>query len=237
MEPLSYREIVSDGKYFSFYHPHHHPRLELNARIHDNPADLGTRGCKPQELANYNLWDKDVLTIKTTNRVAKIASRQLKRQFDSFIKSASTDIAEKYVTHGLQWVSIPSHVPHLGGLWEATIKTTTYERVPPETLAEGVLISTIRYFTRGIAVGLITTIMLYLLAAINHHLVAVVIYYLVATTYLVCYPPSTIVVQHHLIIGSIKQSLIIHSPSSITVSIPSPSPTIVLLRPRRTHHI
>ncbi|XP_037816164.1 uncharacterized protein LOC119606677 [Lucilia sericata] len=27
-----------------------------HVRTHDNPADLGTRGCKPQELSNNNLW-------------------------------------------------------------------------------------------------------------------------------------------------------------------------------------
>ncbi|XP_065356502.1 uncharacterized protein LOC135950906 [Calliphora vicina] len=51
------------------------------------------------------------------------ASRQLKREFDSFIKSTSTDIAEKYVTHGLEWIFIPPHAPHMGGLWEAAVKS------------------------------------------------------------------------------------------------------------------
>ncbi|XP_065356330.1 uncharacterized protein LOC135950724 [Calliphora vicina] len=51
------------------------------------------------------------------------ASRQLKREFDAFINTASTDIAQKYVTHGLEWIFIPPHAPHMGGLWEAAVKS------------------------------------------------------------------------------------------------------------------
>ncbi|XP_065356281.1 uncharacterized protein LOC135950679 [Calliphora vicina] len=51
------------------------------------------------------------------------ASRELLREFSSFIKNASQDTAHKYLTHGFEWKFIPPHAPHMGGLWEAAVKS------------------------------------------------------------------------------------------------------------------
>ncbi|XP_075157614.1 uncharacterized protein LOC142230879 [Haematobia irritans] len=51
------------------------------------------------------------------------ASRVLLREFSKFIKSTSKDISDKYGTHGLEWNFIPPHAPHMGGLWEAVVKS------------------------------------------------------------------------------------------------------------------
>ncbi|XP_059223173.1 uncharacterized protein LOC131996978 [Stomoxys calcitrans] len=51
------------------------------------------------------------------------ASRALIREFSQFIKSASSDISKKYAAHGFEWGFIPPHAPHMGGLWEAAVKS------------------------------------------------------------------------------------------------------------------
>ncbi|XP_075150331.1 uncharacterized protein LOC142224446 [Haematobia irritans] len=51
------------------------------------------------------------------------ASRVLLREFSQFIKSSSSDISNKYLSHGLEWSFIPPHAPHMGGLWEAAVKS------------------------------------------------------------------------------------------------------------------
>ncbi|XP_075162826.1 uncharacterized protein LOC142235455 [Haematobia irritans] len=51
------------------------------------------------------------------------ASRVLLREFSKFIKSATKDISDKYGAHGFEWNFIPPHAPHMGGLWEAAVKS------------------------------------------------------------------------------------------------------------------
>ncbi|XP_036347963.1 uncharacterized protein LOC118757352 [Rhagoletis pomonella] len=51
------------------------------------------------------------------------AQRTLQREFSQFLKESATDIAEKYATHGFSWQFIPPYAPHMGGLWEAAVKS------------------------------------------------------------------------------------------------------------------
>ncbi|XP_075163043.1 uncharacterized protein LOC142235667 [Haematobia irritans] len=51
------------------------------------------------------------------------ASRKFMREFAQFLKSTSNDIAQRYSIHGFEWKCIPPHAPHMGGLWEAAVKS------------------------------------------------------------------------------------------------------------------
>ncbi|XP_075159812.1 uncharacterized protein LOC142232963 [Haematobia irritans] len=51
------------------------------------------------------------------------ASRSLLREFAQFLQTTSTDISQKYLQHGFEWKFIPPHAPHMGGLWEAAVKS------------------------------------------------------------------------------------------------------------------
>ncbi|XP_065368962.1 uncharacterized protein LOC135961390 [Calliphora vicina] len=51
------------------------------------------------------------------------ANRTLRREFTTFINTTSQDIAQKYISHGFDWSFIPPQAPHMGGLWEAAVKS------------------------------------------------------------------------------------------------------------------
>lgn len=64
---------------------------------------------------------KKVMSDNGTNFVG--AERALRLEYDEFISSAAKDIVEKYSSHGFQWQFIPPNAPHMGGLWEAGVKS------------------------------------------------------------------------------------------------------------------
>ncbi|XP_067620476.1 uncharacterized protein [Eurosta solidaginis] len=51
------------------------------------------------------------------------AQRSLQREFTTFLQEAAEDIVSKYALHGLSWQFIPPYAPHMGGLWEAAVRS------------------------------------------------------------------------------------------------------------------
>ncbi|XP_075154241.1 uncharacterized protein LOC142227692 [Haematobia irritans] len=62
-----------------------------------------------------------VMSDNGTNFVG--AERKLRYELQTFLKTVSRDVAEKYRAHVFQWSFIPPHAPHIGGLWEAGVKS------------------------------------------------------------------------------------------------------------------
>lgn len=62
-----------------------------------------------------------VMSDNGTNFVG--AENSLRKEYEEFLKIASNDIATKYSSHGFKWSFIPPNAPHMGGLWEAGVKS------------------------------------------------------------------------------------------------------------------
>ncbi|XP_075147221.1 uncharacterized protein LOC142221389 [Haematobia irritans] len=66
-------------------------------------------------------FPKKVFSDNGTNFVG--TSRALSREYQVFLKSAEKHLVERYNIHGFAWHFIPPHAPHMGGLWEAAVKS------------------------------------------------------------------------------------------------------------------
>lgn len=64
---------------------------------------------------------KDMYSDNGTNFVG--ASKSLKTEFRAFFKTAHSEINLKYTHLGLNWHFNPAAAPHMGGLWEAGVKS------------------------------------------------------------------------------------------------------------------
>jgi len=51
------------------------------------------------------------------------ASRALQREFDAFMRACSSKVQTVPLTHEVEWSFIPPNAPHMGGLWEAAVKS------------------------------------------------------------------------------------------------------------------
>lgn len=64
---------------------------------------------------------KNIYSYNGTNFVG--ASKALKTEFKEFLKESQTAVISKYFYQERSWHFIPASAPHMGGLWEAGVKS------------------------------------------------------------------------------------------------------------------
>ncbi|XP_075150551.1 uncharacterized protein LOC142224655 [Haematobia irritans] len=62
-----------------------------------------------------------IMSDNGTNFVG--TERSLRYEISQFIKNTSNNVRAKYTPQGLQWSFLPPNAPHMGGLWEAAVKS------------------------------------------------------------------------------------------------------------------
>ncbi|GBP95433.1 hypothetical protein EVAR_68848_1 [Eumeta japonica] len=133
---VSHRKVDKTSALYSL-NPYldHNNVMRINGRISNSALSLNER-C-PVVLPVYSKFcsflaaftrfvgrrglPRKVMSDNGTNFVG--AERSLRREYEDFLKAASQDIAQKYVSHGFQWSFIPPNTPHMGGLWEAGVRS------------------------------------------------------------------------------------------------------------------
>ncbi|XP_075159825.1 uncharacterized protein LOC142232979 [Haematobia irritans] len=66
-------------------------------------------------------FPKKIMSDNGTNFIG--AERKLRQEFQQFVNSTSEEVSKKYLSHGINWCFIPPNAPHIGGLWEAGVKS------------------------------------------------------------------------------------------------------------------
>lgn len=86
-------------------------------------SELSTEAflCTFNRFVGRRGFPNKVFSDNGTNFVG--ASRALTQEYTQFLKSAEKSVVEKYSLHGFSWHFIPPHAPHMGGLWEAAVKS------------------------------------------------------------------------------------------------------------------
>ena len=64
---------------------------------------------------------KRIMSDNGTNFVG--ASKSLLKEYSTFLEQSSRNVSDKYAIHGFEWKFIPPSAPHMGGLWEAGVKS------------------------------------------------------------------------------------------------------------------
>ncbi|XP_065354887.1 uncharacterized protein LOC135949296 [Calliphora vicina] len=119
---LDHMRPVSSTTLHSCYLPHH-PVMKPDTIHLEATSDLST----PNFMAAFQRFisrrgcPNTIFSDNGTNFVG--ASRQLKKGFKSFLKESQSLICSSYGVQGVSWRFIPAGAPHMGGLWEAGVKS------------------------------------------------------------------------------------------------------------------